>query len=258
MSPAVLRRQFHLAAIAAGTLTAGVACSGDEDPSSTLGPIDSTAVVSGAASGPSAAPAGSTLPAGPVGSGFVSIQVRLGSTGVEEAIALDRATVAADDLEPISLDARCTALDGGEGLDVSVTDLHRLAAGKSIVSARLHVDPPLDAAGTYDGSLEIGDGQQVVTTYTGSIVVDEGLSSGSFDVTDESGGVATGTFVCADQPVATTTVPASGGGEQIPGASAVVTAPPVSTLVPVIGTLLPSTLPVIETLPPGTLPVATS
>ena len=243
-------RRLHLTAVAVVAL-AGVACSDDEDPSSTLGPLDSTAAASGATPGPSAASAtGSSAPAGPAGSGFVSIQVRLGSTGVEEVIALDRATVAADQLAPISLDARCTALDGGEGLDVSVTDLRRLSSGSRIVSARLHVDPPLDAAGAYDGSLEIGDGQQVVTTYTGSIVVDEGLSGGSFDVTDQSGGVATGSFVCAAQPVASTTVPASGGGEEIPGASTVVTAPPVSTLPPVIETL--------ETLPPSTPPLATS
>ncbi|MBA3606390.1 MAG: hypothetical protein M3487_00215 [Actinomycetota bacterium] len=238
-----------LAGITGGVLVMASSCSGGDDPSDTLGPLDTTAPASvgTAVSAGSVATSGATTPSGPVGSGFVSIQIRLASSGIEEVIALDRATVAAADLVPISLDAGCTALDGGDGLDVAVTDLRRLSGGNRVISARLHVDPPTDAPGAYEGTLEIGDGQQVVTTYRGDVTLDEGMASGSFDVTDDSGGVATGSFVCAAQPVTTTTAPVSGGGEQVPGASAPVTGPAVPTLPPVI-----------ETLPPLTVPEATS
>lgn len=234
-----------VAALTVGTV-AMTSCAADDDPSTTLGPLDTT-VPGSTTSGTAGTPSGSTATAGPVGSGFVSIQVRLAATGVDEVIALDRATVAVAQLDPISLDARCTALDGSEGLDVSVTDLRRLSTGSSIVSARLHVDPPLDVAGVYEGTLEIGDGQQVVTTYRGPITVDDALNSGSFDVANDSGGVATGTFVCAAAPVAATTVPVQNGGEEVPGAST----PPTVSVVPTLP-------PVIETLPPPTVPEATS
>lgn len=248
------RRGRVVAGLAAAVVVAMTSsCAGDDDPSSTLGPLDTTSLASGATAGAAGAAGGSTAPTGPVGSGFVSIQVRLAASGVDEVIALDRASVAVDDLEPISLDAGCTALDGGEGLDVAVTDLRRLSAGNRVVSARLHIDPPVDTAGVYDGSLEIGDGQQVVTTYVGTVTVGDDLASGSFDVADEQGGVATGSFVCAAEPVATTTMPVQVGGEEVPGATtgstvAVATTPP----------LLIETLPTVPETLPATVPEATS
>ena len=53
---------------------------------------------------PSAVPATTVDPA-TAGTGFVSIQVRLPASGVDETLALDRATVSADALDPVSLDA---------------------------------------------------------------------------------------------------------------------------------------------------------
>lgn len=254
MTGAVWRRRLRNAGrgAAAGLVVVVVSsCAGDGDPSSTLGPLDSTAPVSGAGTGGTVgAPGGSTGPAGPVGAGFVSIQVRLAASGVDEVISLDRATAAADELDSVSLDAGCTILDGGDGLDVAVTDLRRLSTGSRVVSARLHIDPPVDAPGVYDGSLEIGDGQQVVTTYTGAVTVADGLASGSFDVTDDRGGVATGSFVCAAEPVVTTTAPPLGGGEEVPGQTTGTTVAPPSTLPLVIETVPP--------LPPSTVPEATS
>ena len=103
-------------------------------------------------SGADVAPSGDVGPSAPTtldpalaGSGFVSIHVRLPAVGVDETISLDRALVHADALDPVSLDATCTTLDGGDGLSVSVVDLRRLGAGSRLVSAALRVDGRGDA-----------------------------------------------------------------------------------------------------------------
>jgi hypothetical protein len=86
----------------------------------------------------------------------VRIQVRLGATGTEEVLELDRASVDAEDLEPVSLDARCTTLDGGTGFVVSVVDLRRVAAGDRLVSASLRVTGDVADAGEYEGTIDVG------------------------------------------------------------------------------------------------------
>ena len=102
-----------------------LAACGDDDDSTdaTLGPLDATAGVTtpGATIGtgdPSAGPATTVDPA-TAGAGFVSIQVRLPASGIDETLALDRATVSADALDPVSLDAFCTPLDGGAEMAVT-------------------------------------------------------------------------------------------------------------------------------------------
>ena len=141
----------------------------------TLGPLTSS-TPSGAATLP---PTGTVLiptaPAGPAGSGFVSFQVRLGASGIDEAIALDRATVAESQLDPISLDAYCTALDGGDGYVASVTDLRRLSTGSRIVSVVLRIEADVPGPGTYEGTLDVGDAQQTTTRYSGPVTLDEGV-----------------------------------------------------------------------------------
>ena len=95
------------------------ACGDDDDSTdATLGPLDATAGVTtpGATVGtgdPSAVPTTTVDPA-TAGAGFVSIQVRLPASGVDEMLSLDRATVSADALDPVNLDAYCTPLDGGD------------------------------------------------------------------------------------------------------------------------------------------------
>ena len=226
---APMLRRAGLAALASFALAA---CSGDDDSSdATLGPLTS-ATPSGAATLP---PTGTVLiptaPAGPAGSGFVSFQVRLGASGIDEAIALDRATVAESQLDPISLDAYCTALDGGDGYVASVTDLRRLSAGSRIVSAVLRIETDVPGPGTYEGTLDVGDAQQTTTRYSGPITLDEGAASGSFDLRDAAGGAATGTFVCALEPVVTTTVPVTPAPGDVPvDTGPMVTAPPLPTV----------------------------
>ena len=228
-SAPMLRRVVGFVALASLALAA---CSGDDDSSdATLGPLTS-ATPSGAdtlpATGTVLIP---TAPAGPVGSGFVSFQVRLGASGIDEVIALDRATVAESQLDPISLDAYCTALDGGDGYVASVTDLRRLSTASRIVSVVLRIEADVPGPGTYEGTLDVGDAQQTTTRYSGPVTLDEGVASGSFDLRDDAGGAATGTFVCAPEPVVTTTVPVT----PAPGADPVdtvpmVTAPPLPTV----------------------------
>jgi hypothetical protein len=230
---APMLRRVGLAALAS---LAAAACSGDDDTSdATLGTL--TASTPSAATMP---PNGTVLiptaPAGPVGSGFVSFQVRLGASGIDEAIALDRATVAEAQLDPISLDAYCTALDGGDGYVASVTDLRRLSTGSRIVSAVLRIETDVPGPGTYEGTLDVGDAQQTTTRYSGPITLDEGVASGSFDLRDPDGGAATGTFVCAPEPVVTTTVPVTPAPGDVPVETGpavtgpTVTAPPLPTV----------------------------
>lgn len=235
-SPAMLRRWLGAATLVLMPLAG---CS-DDDSDSTLEPLSSpgtatmpaTAQVATAPAAETASPGSSTAPSGAAGSGFVSIRVRLASSGVDEALTLDRATVAAEDLDPISLDAFCTALDDGDGWTVSVTDLRRLSAGGSrLVSAVLRIDAAVSEPGLYEGSLEVGDTGQHVTRYDGSITVEEGLASGSFDLSDATGSAATGTFVCAPEPVPTTTlapvtVPVSGPDDASPPPTGPTTPPP--------------------------------
>jgi hypothetical protein len=204
------------------------ACSGDGESDSTLAPLSApgAATVAPTAAAPtSSAPAPPSSGAASMGWGFVSIQVRLAASGVDEAITLDRATVPVHELDPISVDAFCTPLDDGTGWMVSVTDLRRLSAGHRLVSAVLRIDEEVAAPGVYDGTLEVGDAGQKVTGFTGPITVGEGLAAGSFDLRDATGQAATGSFVCAPEPVATTTVPAATVEGSVPGGSG----PPATT-----------------------------
>jgi hypothetical protein len=43
-----------------------------------------------------------------------------------------------------------------------------------------------------------------VTTYAGSVTLDAGLATGSFDMADGNGQAATGTFACSDAAPETT------------------------------------------------------
>jgi hypothetical protein len=194
---------------AALTVLLLAACSSDDDTDSTPEPLTPSGVTAGATLPMAGTVASATTPAGPAGSGFVSIQVRLGASGIDETITLDRATVAVSQLDPISLDAFCTALDGGEGFVASVTDLRRLSGGSRVVSVVLRIDGDVTGPGTYDGVLEVGDAQQTTTTYAGPVTLGDGTASGTFDLRDPTGSAATGSFVCAPQPVVTTTVPAT-------------------------------------------------
>lgn len=236
-SPAMLRLRAVVASLAVGLLAG---CSGDGESDSTLGPLESPtsapAVTPTVAVATTASPASDTAPSGAVGSGFVSIRVRLASWGIEESLTLDRASVPAAELDPLSVDAFCTALDEGEGWTVSVTDLRRLSvAGNRLVSAHLHIDGPVAGPAVYEGTLEVGDTGQQVTTYGGPVTLDEGLASGSFDLRDASGAAATGTFVCAPEPVATTTVAPTTMVDSVPPDSAVATVPaPPSPPVPTV------------------------
>jgi hypothetical protein len=217
------RGAIRFGAVAVGVVfaVASVAgCGGDGSSDDTLSPLDPTAGTAAAgvtATGDVAPSAQTAVDPMQAGSGFVSIQVRLPAVGVDETISLDRATVRADALDPVSLDATCTPLDGGEGLTVSVVDLRRLGAGARLVSAALRVegDP---TAGPHDVTLDVSGADQVTTQYTGTIELAEGSGSGTFEVTDDSGAVASGSFVCAEQAIVTTTTAApAGGGEEVPG-----------------------------------------
>ena len=196
-----------------------LASCGDDDASSdTLGPIDGSAGASGPSAtdvtGDTVSSVDTVVDPAEAGSGFVSIQVRLPSAGIDETISLDRATVRGEELDPVSLDATCTPLDGGDEMIVSVVDLRRLAAGARLVSAALQVEGGT-TAGQHEATLDVSGADQVTTTYTGTAELAEGGWSGTFEATDESGETATGSFVCADAPVEPTTVPV-GGGEEVP------------------------------------------
>jgi hypothetical protein len=206
-------------AVAAGVVLLGSSCGDDDSSADTLAPIGSESngsPITVGTVGPSAPSDDTTVDPAEAGSGYVSVRVRVQAAGIDESISLDRATVRADDLDPISLDAACTALDGGEGVAVSVVDLRRLASGARLVSAALRTDGASTAAGSYEGTVELGGADQVTTSYTGTIAIEEGGAAGTFEATDGSGNVATGDFVCAPQPVVPATTPPGDGGEEIP------------------------------------------
>lgn len=215
----------RLGAVAAGVVAAVLigACGGDDSSDDTLGPLDvtSSASVPGVSpTGDVAASAQTTVDPAQAGSGFVSIQVRLPAVGVDETISLDRASVHADALDPVHLNATCTPLDGGDGLTVSVVDLRRLGAGARVVSAALRVEGDT-TAGPHDVTLDVSGADQVTTQYTGTVELADGAWSGTFEVADAAGTTASGNYVCSDVAVVTTTTaPAVGGGEEVPGSEA--------------------------------------
>jgi hypothetical protein len=203
--------------VAAVTLTA---CGGDDDATdATLGPLDVTSGVTapGATTGGADASAVSVTTVDPAsaGTGFVSIQVRLPAAGIDETLALDRATVPVDALDPVSLDAFCTPLDGGAEMAVRVVDLRRLADGSRLISAALNVAGGM-GAGEHDATLEVSGADQSTTTFSGTAVLAEGGWSGTFEAADASGNTASGAFTCAAAPVETTTTVATGAGEEVP------------------------------------------
>jgi hypothetical protein len=205
-------------------LLALVGCSSGSD-GDTLSPINGSAgtVASVATPSGSGATPGTSIQPGASGSGFVQIQVQIVASGVDETLSLDRATVNQDALDPVSLDAACTPLDGGDttkGVEVSVVDLRRLAAGNKLVSAVLHVEGDAKA-GDHDGTLDLSDTNQVTTSYAGTVSLADGGWGGTFQMADAAGSTVTGTFGCAEQPLpTTTTVPDTGGGEAVPGTPA--------------------------------------
>jgi hypothetical protein len=216
--------------VAAAALAGLAACSnGDDDATDgTLGVItpetDGSAVTPSGPPG-TAAPAG-TGGTGAAGTGFVSIDVQIASAGIAETLGLDRSTVAADSLDPVTLDARCTPLDGGDpaaGVEVAVVDLARLASGDRLVSAQLRYADP--APGEHDMTLQVGAAEQVTTAYTGTVTVADDGMSGTFAGADGGGTPVTGSFVCSAQAIVTTTtaVPLD-AGEEVPDS-----APPAGT-----------------------------
>ncbi|MGH9271833.1 MAG: hypothetical protein ACRDZ2_11220, partial [Ilumatobacteraceae bacterium] len=130
---------------------------------------------------------------------------------------IDRAAIPVADLDPLNLNASCSALDGGDPIALSVIDLRRLGAGSRLVSVELHTEEPATAPGEYAAVLEIADDEQLTTSFDVTLQLDEGGRSGVFQGNDGAGNVASGSFVCADQPVdaTPTTVPID-PGEQVP------------------------------------------
>jgi hypothetical protein len=202
--------------IAAVALTA---CGDDDASDVTLSSLDVTGggTVPAATAGPGGQGSGpaTTIDPAAAGSGFVSIQVRLPAAGIDETLTLDRATVSADALDPVSLDASCTPLDGGTEMAAAVVDLRRLAGGSRLISAALNVAGGM-SAGEHDATLEVSGADQSTTTFTGTAVLVEGGWSGTFEATDANGNTATGSFTCAAGPVETTTTLSAGSGEEVP------------------------------------------
>ena len=216
-SPGVHGRYWFGRLMLAGILSL-TACGDDDESDVTLSSLDVTngaTVPGGTVGGPVSGPAATTIDPATAGSGFVSIQVRLPAPGIDETLALDRATVSADSLDPVSLDASCTPLDGGTEMAVSVVDLRRLGDGSRLISAALNVAGGM-AAGLHDATLEVSGADQSTTTFTGTAVLVEGGWSGTFEATDASGNAAAGSFTCATAPVETTTTVSDGGGEEVP------------------------------------------
>jgi hypothetical protein len=212
------------AAVVAVSVVAG--CSGGSS-GDTLTPIDGSAgtvasVTTPSGSGPTQ---GTALDPASVGSGFVQVQVSVGATGVDETLSLDRATVRKDSLDPASLNATCTPLDGGDtsqGVDVTVVDLRRLAASSNrLISAELHVKGAPEA-GEHEATLQLGAGDQTTTAYQGTVELAEGGWGGTLEMNDAAGNSLTGSFACAAEPLPTTTaVPDPGGdNEAVPGTPA--------------------------------------
>lgn len=207
--------------IAVGVLMAVAACGGDGSSSGTLEPLGGTPGASGpgpVATTAQAATLDTTLDPSQAGSGFVNVDVQLAASGVRESISLDRATVRADQLDPVSLDATCTALDGGDpaaGVAVTVVDLRRMGSEARLVSAAVRVEGD-GTPGEHDVTIDVGGVDQVTTSYSGTVQLADGAMTGTFEAVDAAGNAVTGSFVCSAVAV-TTTVPAvTGGGEEVP------------------------------------------
>lgn len=219
---AVRGRRPDALAVAIFVVLTIAGCGDDDDPTGgTLVPLDATPggsapVVASTADIPSGA--ATTVDPAVAGTGFVSIDIQVPTAGVDETISLDRATVREDQLDPVGLDATCAALDGGAEVVVSVVDLRRLDSESRLVSAAIHVAGDL-TAGEHDATIDVSGADQVTTSYTGTVALDEGGLSGTFTADDASGNTATGSFVCAMEPVVVTTdAPVeTGGGEVVPG-----------------------------------------
>jgi len=200
-------------------IVTAAACSSGGESSDTLDPLQGTPGDTGSVTttlgGP--APTGpATVDPASAGSGFVSVHVEVANAGIDETVSLDRASVRRDELDPLSLDATCSALDGGDAMTLSVIDLRRLATGGQVVSAALRTDEAATSPGEYEGTVEIADASQLTRSYDSMIIVDEGGWSGSFEGVADDGGVASGTFVCSQQAIAPTTTIAIDEGEEVP------------------------------------------
>jgi hypothetical protein len=241
------------------------ACADDDDTVDTLDPLDdgqSTVTEAategsstGTGSGSIAPPSSAAFQA--AGEGTVRIQVRLAASALDETLSLDRAKIPADELDPISLFASCTALDGaaatGGSYLVRVIDLRRLTSDNELVAAALSVDSLVEVPGAYDVTLELSDVTHTSTTYSGTLTVDRGLNAGTFEVVDERGGAATGSFSCTrPQPPPTTTAPptSAAGTTTLPAATTSPGPATTGTATTATTSVAISTTPVAATSPP--------
>lgn len=218
------RARLGVAVVSIAALAFVGGCGDDDASGDTLVPLDATPGGSAptvASTGDIPTGAATTVDPALAGTGFVSIHVQLPTAGVDETIALDRATVSADQLDPVSLDATCAALDGGTDGTVSVVDLRRLGSESRLVSVAIHISGDL-ADGSHDATVDVSGADQVTTSYTGTVELAGGGLTGTFSAEDASGNPATGSFVCAMAPVVVTTeAPVeNGGGEVEPDDSA--------------------------------------
>lgn len=211
--------------IGAGALVLLVAaCGGTGQSTDTLDPLsgpqgDTGAAAAATLAGPATTGATEIDPA-QAGSGFVSLSVSVATEGIDETLALDRASVRAEDLDPLSLNAACSTLDGGDVLSVAVIDLRRLATGSRLVSATVTTDDPLTGPGEYPGAVEIADIEQQTMRFAAMVTVADGAGFGGFEGEDGAGNLVTGSFVCADQPIAAPpTTFAADIGEEVPGST---------------------------------------
>lgn len=241
-------------AVGAVALAALAACSPSSEADDTLTPVGSGASVVATVPG--------STPTGPLGSGVVQMSIDL--NGSREELLLDRSTMAVSALDPITLDARCTGLDGGDGYVVSIVDVRRLSAGQELVSAVLRATDDAEpvTVGEHPAVLELGTSQQQVSRFEGVMVLDPTRSSGTFDVSAAAGGGATGSFACADDaaslPTTTTTPVVVASAESVADTVVDVTVPIGSPPVTAPAVTVPAVTASAVTVPVATRPLATS
>ncbi len=190
-------------------------CSSGETEPATSGPAtadDAESTTTGV-DGPTTAPTGDTDDTGQVRVYAVAIDVavdRLDLTGRLE-VAIDPDDV--DEIDPFTRFSSCSGLRASVGtFTVTAVDDTAAVRAVSVVTVDRVTGP-----GIYDADVRVEPAAGDAVSASGTVTLDEGLRSGSFQAFEPSGGAVSGMFTCDGPPGAPEPIVDDVTGDEVTG-----------------------------------------
>jgi hypothetical protein len=146
------------------------------------------------------APAPTTAPSPPV---VVTASVSVPSAGVAADLVVGVSELAPDQLDPFGLFVACSGLEPSvANYSVTVSDPSAEVTAISVISVE-----PVTVAGVYDADVRVERAAGGAIDGVGTMLLDEGLRSGTFMAFDVLGNEISGEFRCEGSPGGPTPLP---------------------------------------------------